>query len=164
MKQTRKLNYNFPLFVGCESFFLRHTKSGKCIAGGSSFEDKNKTYADLHWAEMVNNCLNSSAQFHYLDSGLVENIEKKGTLAANYKDSQVYKTRLFIFASKNKEGKGFQTKKRHHLKQTSSQSLVFPGKKAESCAQPNGAYVHMKNGGCQNIANQKFTFGKKTSL
>ena len=131
-------------------------------AGASFYDSNNKANAELYWAEMVANCLSTRAQFRYLDSGLVQNIEKKGTLASRHNKPEVYKRRLFIYASKSEEGKKFErNQQRYRLKQTPGQSLGFQGANLHSCAQPNGTNVDQKKYGCQNSKKQKFTFGKK---
>jgi hypothetical protein len=153
----RGTEYN-SLFAGCHSFFLRHTQSGKCVAAGSSIvEDE---YARRYWAEMVDDCLNDSARFRYLDTNLLHNIKTGGTLASAYANTK-YKKRLFIYDGKNQDGINFENNAKHSLKQTNSGSLFLYDSTVNSCAQPNGIYVDQKKDGCKSTAEQKFTFGKR---
>ncbi len=146
------------MFAGCQSFFLRHTQSGKCIAAGSLiFEDK---WATRYWVEMVDNCLDEKAQFRYLDSNLLQNINTGGTLTSAYQDNK-YQQRLFIYDGKiNTTGINLENKNEHRVKQTDAGSLFLYDTAVNSCAQPNGIYVDQKKDGCSNATEQKFTFGK----
>ena len=113
-----------------------------------------------YWAEMVDNCLNDSARFRYLDTNLLHNIKTGGTLASAYSNT-TYKKRLFIYDGKNQDGKAFENNAKHSLKQRNYRSLFLYDSTVNSCAQPNGTYVDQKKDGCKNAAEQKFTFGKE---
>ena len=156
-KYHLELRNSYFLFAGCESLFLRHTQSRKCIAAGSQISDGNN--ARSYWAEMVNNCLKVSAQFRYLDTELLQNIRTGGTLASNLNKPK-FQNRLFIHYGKNEQGKRFQNSIVHRMKQTDAGSLFLYNKTVNSCAQPNGRYVDLKKDGCSNVKDQKFTFGK----
>ena len=143
------------LFAGCQSLFLRHTQSGKCIAAGNQISDSNN--ARSYWVEMVNNCLNVSAQFRYLDTELLQNIKTGGTLASNAKKEMKFLNRLFIYYGKNEQGKTFQGISDHHLKQTDAGSLFLY--EADFCVQPTRSFVDLKKDGCSDVE-QNFTFGK----
>ena len=145
------------MFAGCQSFFLRHTQFGNCIAAGSTITDG--MTARRYWAEMVSNCLNGSAQFRYLDTELLQNIKTRGTLASDSTNTK-FLNRLFIYVGKNPNGKNFQKSSVHRLKQTDAGSLFLYDSSVNSCAQPNGSYVDLKKDGCRDVTVQKFTFGK----
>ena len=106
---------------------------------------------------MVNNCLNVSAQFRYLDTELLQNIKTGGTLASNAKKKMKFLNRLLIHYGKNEQGKKFQCSSDHYLKQTDAGSLFLY--EADFCVQPNRSYVDLKRDGCSNVE-QNFTFGK----
>jgi hypothetical protein len=148
---------SYFFFAGCESLFLRHTQSGECIAAGSQISNTNKSRR--YWAEMVNNCLNVSAQFRYLDTELLQNIKTGGTLVSKNKNKKL-RNRLFVYYGKSEQGKRFQNSSVHRMKQTDAGSLFLYDKTVNSCAQPNGRYVDLKKDGCSDVRYQKFTFGK----
>jgi hypothetical protein len=107
---------------------------------------------------MVNNCLNVSAQFRYLDTELLQNIKTGGTLASNAKKEMKFLNRLFIHYGKNEKGKKFQSNSDHHLKQTDAGSLFLYA--VDFCVQPNNrSYVDLKKNGSSDVE-QNFTFGK----
>ena len=151
--------FEYFLFVGCQGLFLRHTQSGKCIAAGSLISEDE--WARRYWAEMVDNCLDDKARFRYLESKLLHNINKGGTLASNYAGSR-YKQRLFIYDGKTgTPGIDFENNNDHRLKQTDAGSLFLYDTAVNSCAQPNETFVDQKKDGCSNyVAEQQFTFGK----
>ena len=95
---------SYFLFAGCESLFLRHTQSGDCIAAGSQISNTNNSRR--YWAEMVNNCLNVSAQFRYLDTELLQNIKTGGTLVSKNKNENKNK-------NKNKNNNNSKKKKKN---------------------------------------------------
>ncbi|CAB4005658.1 Venom prothrombin activator pseutarin-C non-catalytic subunit [Paramuricea clavata] len=148
------------VFKGCQSLFLRHSQSRKCIAAGIQISDSNNSRR--YWAEMVNNCLNVSAQFRrYLDTELLQNIKTGGTLASNLKKPKL-QNRLFIHNGKNPKGRNFQKSSVHRLKQTDAGSLFFYNSSVNSCAQPNDSHVDLKKDGCRDVTDQKFSFGSVT--
>ena len=60
------------LISECENLFLRHKNSGKCITT-AKLVYKIPDYAKSYFAVMTDNCLNSSAQFRYVDNELSDN-------------------------------------------------------------------------------------------
>ena len=147
------------MFLDCQSLFIRHTESKKCIAAANS-TFKTDSWGDRYWAEMVNNCLDEYAQFLYLgDKPLLHNIKTGGTLGSYDSDSK-YKKRVFVYRGKNINGKQFEKGDTIRLKQKSTRSLYFYDKDEKTCAQPNGNYIDAKKNGCNDASVQKFTFGK----
>ena len=149
------------MFLGCQSLFIRHTESKKCIKAGKSFSFKDeKDYAVRYWAEMVDNCLDVYAQFRYLSNKpLLRNIETGGTLSSYYELSK-YNKSVFVYDGINDIAIGYENDDRNNLKQKPTRSLYFDHKEERTCAQPNGKYVDAKQDGCTDASVQKFTFGK----
>ena len=118
-------------------------------------------YDDPPWAfpyfvVMTDNCLNVSAQFRYLDSALLHNIEKEGTLlSSTYKD---YHSRWAVYKGVSATAIGTQNTARNRLKQTDAGSLFFYDTSKNLCAEPSTKYV-LKSAICD-TEKQKFTFGK----
>ncbi len=104
---------------------------------------------------MTNNCLDDKAQFRYLDSELLHNIEKGGTLVSplNYKN---YRSRWAVYKGVSSWGNEYQKRAEHRLKQTNAESLFLY--KMNVCAEPSTRYVLTKR--YCNTTEQKFTFGK----
>ena len=147
------------MFLDCQSLFIRHTKSKKCIAAGTTFLDE-KGYAVRYWAEMVDNCLDVNAQFRYLSNkSILHNIKTGGTLTSYYKLSK-YNKRVFVYEGFKANAKEYENGDRVRLKQKPTRSLYFYDEREQTCAQPKGKYVDAKKNGCNDGSVQKFTFGK----
>jgi phosphatidate phosphatase PAH1 len=115
------------------------------------------TVALPYFVVMTDNCLNVSAQFRYLDSALLHNIEKEGTLISS--THSLYFGRWSVYKGVAATAIQFQNNAGHSLKQTDSGSLFFYGKSSQNvCAEPSTKYV-LRNATCD-AENQKFTFGK----
>ena len=149
-------------FLECNSLFLRHRKSGKCIATGELVYQRE--HAKPYFAVMIDNCLNSSAQFRFLENEIVHNIDKGGTLVSprptekNYE----YKHRWAIYKGIEDSGITYQSDTSHRLKQTDAGRLVFYNMPDPVCAEPQTTYVIRKKTCDKNI--QRFTFGKWNSF
>ena len=144
------------LFSDCQSFFLRHTNSGKCITSGEFVYD-NPNRAFSYFAVMTDNCLNVSAQFRYLDSELLHNIDKEGTLI--YSLEWYYKRRWAVYKGVSSTAKNIQNNAEHRLKQTNAGSLRLYNKSV--CAQPSTTSIYlMRIWSACGKPEQKFTFGK----
>ena len=142
------------LFSDCQSFFLRHTDSGKCITASEELVYDNPKYAFPYFVVMTDNCLNVSAQFRYLDSELLHNIEKEGTLlSSTYKD---YRSRWAVYKGVSATAIGIQNNARYRLEQTDAGSLFFYN--WNKCAEPSTKYV-LRSAICD-TKEQKFNFGK----
>jgi hypothetical protein len=142
------------LFSDCQSFFLRHTDSGKCITASEELVYDNPTYAFPYFVVMTDNCLNVSAQFRYLDSELLHNIEKEGTLM--YSTNKNYHSRWAVYKGVAAKAVGTQNNARYRLEQTDAGSLLFYNR--NKCAQPSTKYV-LRSAICD-TKEQKFNFGK----
>ena len=149
----------YHFFLECESLFLRHRKSGKCIATGELVYQK--THAKPYFAVMIDNCLNSSAQFRFLENELLHNIDKDGTLVSPWSDKN-YRHRWAIFKGIHGFGITYQNRPIHRLKQTDAGRLLFYNMPHPVCAEPQTTYVIRKKTCDKNI--QLFTFGKWNSL
>ena len=150
----------YHFFLECESLFLRHRKSGKCIATGELVYQK--THAKPYFAVMIDNCLNSSAQFRYLENELLHNIDKNGTLVSPQPKNENYKHRWAVYKGIRGSGITYQSISIHRLKQTDAGRLLFYNRKDPVCAEPQTTYVIRKKICDKNI--QSFTFGKMNSL
>ena len=148
---------SYSLFADCRSLFLRHAQSDRCIKTGSTYVYKN------HWARpvfvvMTDNCLDVKAQFHYLDSELLQHIETGGTFFANAN----YNNRLVVYEGVSEGGISSQNNENNRLKQTTDGTLSFY--KLNACAEPSKSstpeiYVN-KATSCGGKPEQNFTFGK----
>ena len=145
----------FFLFSDCQTFFLRHTDSGKCITRTEELVCTNLSYAFAYFVAMTDNCLNVSAQFNYLDTGLLQNIDEEGTLVSP--SDEIYKNRFAVLKDVQDAALKFQSKHEYSLKQTKGGSLSFYKMNASGCADPTPAYV-LKNTTCD-TKRQNFTFG-----
>ena len=155
------LNIIFFLFLDCRSLFLRHDNSGKCISAGNSVYDSN--WANPRWARMIDNCLQHNAQFRYLDTEHLQNINTTGTFASasheNYRLGSIYG--IFVYKRRDPRSFKFQNGAAHHLKQTAAGSLSLY--RVTVCPEPlqsgdNDTYVERKTT-CDR-PEQTFTLGK----
>ncbi|XP_028399360.1 uncharacterized protein LOC114522810 [Dendronephthya gigantea] len=137
-------------------FFLRHTKSGKCLAAKTPTFSHN-SYGTRYWAEMVTNCLDDLALFRYLDNEVLHNIETEGNVVSDYPH---YNSRLLIYDGNNKRGRDYANSTKHRIKQTVGGSLYLYD--VNDCVQPSVQYVDVKDTSCTEEAAQKITFGSAT--
>ncbi len=143
------------LFSECQSLFLRHTQSGMCITRSEELVYNNPSYALPYYVVMTDNCLDDKAQFRYLDSELLHNIEKDGTLLSP--TGHTFQSRWAVYKGVSGGGKNYQENTVHRLKQTYAESLFLYNMNV--CAEPSTKYVLRKT--YCNRATQKFTFGKR---
>ena len=113
-------------------------------------------HAKPYFAVMTDNCLNSSAQFRYVDNELLHNIKKDGTLVSPLPNT--YKSRLAVYHGVSKKGLHYQKSVEHRLKQTDAGSLFFYNTRTPACAAPKTKFIK-RNTACDE-ASQDFTFGK----
>ena len=144
------------MFKGCQNLFLRHTLTGKCIARSEKLVYNNSNYAFPYYVVMSDNCLDNKAQFRYLDSQLLHNIEMNGTLVSPIEN--YYKARWVVYKGVASPAKTYQTNLIHRLKQTTAGSLHFYNMKTPACAEPSSTYLLTKT--YCNKSQQDFTFGK----
>ncbi|CAB4024291.1 ---NA---, partial [Paramuricea clavata] len=102
---------------------------------------------------MTNNCLNDKAQFRYLDSELLNNIETNGTLV--YSRNSEYSRRWAVCKGVSSAANNPD----YRLKQTNAGSLFLYNMGV--CAEPSTKYVAMKP--YCDTTEQKFTFGSVTN-
>jgi hypothetical protein len=105
---------------------------------------------------MTDNCLDNKAQFRYLDSQLLQNIENEGTLATSSASS--YEGRWTVYVGVSKRGKDFQYDAKHRLKQTVGGSLFLS--RSHLCAEPSNSSRYVLSRIYCNKTQQEFTFGK----
>jgi hypothetical protein len=113
-------------------------------------------HAFPYFVVMTDNCLDEKSQFRYLNSELLHNIEKEGTLV--YSASSHYSTRWALYKGVSSSAKRFQNDAQHRLKQTDAGSLFLYNRDDPVCAEPSSQYLLGKTY-CDR-ANQTFTFGK----
>ena len=147
----------FGLYSECENLFLRHTKSGKCIATGKLVYSK-PNHAKPYFAVMTDNCLNSSAQFRFVDNELLHNIKKDGTLISPLPSNTLYKSRLAVYHGVSRMALDYEKSDDHRLKQTDAGSLFFYNMMTPVCAAPKTKFIKT-NTTCDGES-QDFTFGK----
>ena len=121
-----------------------------------------KTHAKPYFAVMIDNCLNSSAQFRYLENELLHNIDKDGTLVSPRSTDKSYKHRWAIYKGIHGSATTYQSNSIHRLKQTDDGRLLLYNIADPVCAEPQTTYVIREKVCDKNI--QKFTFGKWNSL
>ena len=123
---------------------------------------KNPKHGFSYLIKMTYDCLDRKAQFRFLDSQLLHNIEKNGTLASlvvMYLALDKYPGRLVVYQGKSDLGKKAQKLAKHRLKQTARGSLFFYERRDRVCVEPNSSkYLIMKT--FCDTTKQKFTFGK----
>ncbi|CAB4007475.1 uncharacterized protein LOC110250238 [Paramuricea clavata] len=148
------------LFKGCQNLFLRHSDSGKCITASEELAYNESLWAFPYFVVMTDNCLNVSAQFRYLDSPLLHNIEKNGTLisTSNIKE---YQGRWAVYKGVAADAITIQNGPRFRVKQTDSGSLFSYDTRENVCAEPSTKYV-LRNATCD-TEKQKVTFGSVTA-
>ena len=142
----------FPL--DCQTFFLRHAESGKCIIGSEKLVYKNNN-AFPYYVEMTDNCLNISAQFRYHNPELIRNSNGATLLVLG---SANYSKYLAVYVARTNEGRSIASRDVHYLKQTDAGSLFYYNRDPIACAEPGENYVLRKN--YCNTTKQEFTFGK----
>jgi hypothetical protein len=140
---------SYFLFADCESLFLRHTQSGECIAAGSQISNTNNSRR--YWAEMVNNCLNVSAQFRYLDTELLQNIKTGGTLVSKNKNENKNKNKNNNNNNNKKKNKNAnenenekKNKKKNKNKKLQNRLFVHYGKSEQGKRFQNSSVHRMK--------------------
>ena len=144
----------YHFFLECQSLFLRHRKTGKCIATGELVYEEE--HAKPYFAIMIKNCLNSRAQFRYLETELLQNIDTNGTLVSS--TNPKYTHRWAIYKGIQGYGLTYQRESIHRLKQTDAGILLLYNMKKPVCAEPLENHV-IRNQKCDKGI-QKFTFGK----
>ena len=113
-------------------------------------------YALPYYVVMTDNCLDSKAQFRYLDTELLHNIEKDGTLLSPL--SPGFNSRWAVYKAVASGGINYQKNSRHRLRQTAGGSLFFYKRDDPVCAEPSSKYLLRKT--YCNTTQQKFNFGK----
>ena len=110
---------------------------------------------------MTNNCLDVKAQFRYLNSELLQNIENGGILMAS-KRNPGYNKQWAVYTGVSNNAKEIQKSPDHYLKQTNSGSLSLY--KMHVCPEPSinakTSYVLMVEDSTCRETKQEFTFGK----
>ena len=144
------------LFVDCRCLFLRHTQTGKCITRSTELVYNNPHHAFPYFVVLTDNCLDSNAQFRYLNNQLLQSIERQETLVS-FTDP-LYKNRWAVYKGVAKNAKITQQSSQHRLKQTAAGSLFFYNANNDVCAEPSSKYLLRKT--YCNKAKQVFTFGK----
>ena len=114
---------NVIFFVGFSAFFLRYTETGKCIAALNELVYDNPYYSFPYFVQMTDNCLDKKAQFRFLDSQQLHNIEKDGTLVSS--PNADYKGRWAVYKGLASGARRYQQSADHRLKQTAAGSLSF---------------------------------------
>ena len=116
-------------------------------------------HAFPYYVVMTDNCLDDKAQFRYLDTELLHNIGRKGTLVSP-KESN-YKSRLAVYKGVSKSGERYQKDAFNRLKQTAAGSLIFYNRSNPVCAEPESLSEYVLKKTYCNKRQQKFTFGKE---
>ena len=147
--------YNF--FLECESLFLRHGETGKCIATGQLVYKKE--HAKPYFAIMIDNCLNSSAQFRYLETELLHNNDKGGTLVSPLPTDTNYKRRWAIYKGMQGPGLTYQSNSFHRLRQTDAGHLLLYNMADPVCAEPDNETTYVIRNQICDKSGQRFTFG-----
>ena len=150
------INSKRLFFVDYSGLFLRHTQTGKCIAASDELVYNSPFYSLPYFVKMIDNCLDEKAQFRYLDSELLHNIDKDGTLMSPRTSS--YKSRWAVYKGVAAGGRHYQQRAEHRLKQTAAGSLFFYSID-RVCAEPDSSNYVLRKTSC-GTTKQIFTFGK----
>jgi hypothetical protein len=118
----------------------------------------NPSYALPYFVVMTNNCLNDKAQFRYLNTELLQNIVKGGTLVSSLNFE--YDSRWAVYKGVAGGGKNYQKSTKHRLKQTATGSLSFYSIEEPVCAEPSSLSEYLLRKDYCNETQQDFTFGK----
>ena len=147
--------------LDCQCLFVSHTKTGHCITVCEKPMNENLNDAFIYYVKLTENCLDGKAQFRYLDSQLLQNIEKNGTLvspSAHYK----YFSRWCVYKGVSKKKRKYQYNVKHRLKQTAAGALLFYNREDPVCAvrQSSKKYLlRVLKHYCEKSADE-FVFGK----
>jgi hypothetical protein len=109
---------------------------------------------------MTANCLDKNAQFRYLDSQLLHNIGKNGTLISSTIGH--YERLCAVYKGVSSQGRDNQKQLHNRLKQTSG-DLCFFSQRDDGypvCAAPSSKNHYLNRVKCDKSEDQKFTFGK----
>ena len=144
------------LCLDCQGLFLRHTETGKCITVSEDLAYNSPSYAFPYFVEMTDKCLDTKAQFRYVNNELLHNIVKGGTLG--YYAKSWYNKRWVVYVGVVEEAKQNQDSLEQRLKQTAAGSLSLYYRSHPVCAEPSSKNLSSKRYCDQK--NQTFTFGK----
>ena len=136
---------------------MRHVETGKCIAASEELVYNHPLYGLPYFVKMTDNCLDNKTEFRYLDSQLLHNIEKEGSLVSP--TDIRFKGRWAVYKGIATGGKYFQQKVEHRLKQTAAGSLTFYARNDTVCAEPDSSNYLLRKTSC-GTTQQNFTFGK----
>ena len=131
-----------------------HSVSRKCIEASEKLVYDKPNHARPYFVVMTENCLNSEAQFRFVDNELLYNIYKSGTLVSP--SEKTYNGSLAVYKGISREELNYEKSRKHRLKQTSAGSLFFYN--ISVCAEPSKTYV-TRTEQC-GTKEQEFTFGE----
>ena len=117
------------------------------------------SHAFPYYVVMTDNCLDDKAQFRYLDTELLHNIGRNGTLVSPGESH--YYSRLAVYKGVSEKGKIYQKAALNRLKQTAAGSLIFYNRSNRVCAEPESSSEYVLRKTYCNKRQQKFTFGKE---
>ena len=151
------INFFSFVFSDCQSLFLRHIETGKCIGASDELVYDNPAHAFPYFVKMTDNCLDDKAKFRYLDVQQLHNIAKEATLMSPANNA--YKRRWTVYKGVSTNGKNYQRIAQHRVKQTAAGSLSFYTINNPVCAEPDSSNYVLSKISC-GTTRQKFTFGK----
>ena len=154
-----KLDSNFVyslLLSDCRSLFLRNKQTGECIAASERLV-YTKPYALPYIVKMTKSCLDKDAQFRYLQSDILHNIAKNGTLLTS--PNEEYRKRWVVYIGTSIDGRKNQKRKKHCLKQTPEGRLSFYNRR-DACAEPISNGIVSSKCTSDKKPLLQFTFGK----
>ena len=115
-------------------------------------------HAFPYYVVMTDDCLNDKAQFRFLDTELLQSIEKEGTLVSP--KGSTYRSRWSVYKGVSSNGKRYQNDAKHRLKQTAAGSLFFYNKEEDICAESESSSKYLLRKTYCNQTQQEFTFGE----
>ena len=139
------------LILDCRGLFLRNTESGKCFKTGELIYDS-PNYTLPYFVVMTDNCLDVGAQFRYLSTGTLNNLENNGSLSSDGGTLE-YKNRWCVYKGVADRAVEYQYAPDYYLTQTADGALS----QDNICAEPQKKYVTRVK--CDET-NKKFTFGR----
>ena len=163
-------SYLFPFSPGAACFFVKHVQTGMCIHVTRKLQ-VDASWGTLSFVELSNNCLDSAAQFRFVNSSAMLNLKRKGCFEGASRGGIGYNLPMLYLLVATKPSDNCRDKD-HTITQTPWGGLyvyypqgthtrcAVPGKSAE-LATDQGIDTYMAlTTSCDESAVKRFNFGK----
>ena len=74
---------------------MKHVKTGKCIIDTRIIQGATRSWGNVTFVELSNNCLDPAAQFRFRRNGAMLNVKRPGCLFATYKSGAGHSLDMF---------------------------------------------------------------------